>query len=49
MRFRVQRCERCRRQTLQAVREGSFRVCSGCEPAAFERVAFEAGRAELLR
>lgn len=24
-------------------------ICSGCEPAAFERAAFEAGRQELLR
>lgn len=48
-RFRFERCERCGRQTMQALREESFRICAGCEPAAFERAAFEAGRQELLR
>jgi hypothetical protein len=51
IRFRMQVCERCGRETVQAFRSESdeFRICSGCEPAAFERAAFEAGRQELLR
>lgn len=48
MQFRLHACERCRRETIQALRE-EYRICSGCEPAAFERAAFEAGRKELLR
>jgi hypothetical protein len=46
--FRLLACERCGRETIQAIRE-EYRICSGCEAAAFERVAFEAGRRELLR
>ena len=48
MRFRLQPCERCGRETIHAL-QGEHRICSGCEPAAFERAAFEAGRQELLR
>jgi hypothetical protein len=46
--FRLLACERCGSETLQALR-ADYRICSGCEPAALERVAFEAGRSELLR
>ena len=56
MRFRMEACERCRRETIQAVRDpsaslgaGQQRICSACEPAAFERAAVEAGRSEFLR
>ncbi len=48
MRFRMEACQRCRRETIQAVREEK-RICSACEPAAFERAAVEAGRSEFLR
>jgi len=48
MRFRLEPCERCQRETIQALREEA-RICSGCEPAAFERIAHEAGRSEFLR
>jgi hypothetical protein len=48
MRFRLEPCERCQRETIHALREES-RVCSGCEPATFERIAHEAGRSEFLR
>ena len=59
-RFRLQPCERCGREMVHAFRgepfglrpqdkAEDFRICSGCEPAAFERAAFEAGRSELLR
>lgn len=55
-RFQLQPCERpsaalgagCGRETIQAVRDGQ-RICSGCEPTAFERAAVEAGRREFLR
>lgn len=47
-RFRLESCERCRRETIHALREHQ-RICVGCEPAAFERVAVEAGRREFLR
>ena len=36
--FRLQPCERCQRPTIHALRD-NFRICSGCEPAAFERAA----------
>lgn len=56
MRFRLEPCERCQRETIQALRDpsaslgaGEARICSGCEPAAFERIAHEAGRSEFLR
>ena len=64
MRFRLEPCERCRRETIHALRDpsaslpsaalragraGDARICSGCEPAAFERIAHEAGRNEFLR
>ena len=54
IRFRMQVCERCGREMVHAFRgepAGSDNngICSGCEPAAFERTAFEAGRQELLR
>ena len=51
IRFRMQVCERCGREMVHACRGEAedFRICSGCEPAAFERAAFEAGRSELLR
>ena len=60
IRFRMQVCERCGREMVHAFRgepfglrpqdkAEDFRICSGCEPAAFERAAFEAGRSELLR
>ncbi|MBI4465924.1 MAG: hypothetical protein HY656_00655 [Acidobacteria bacterium] len=78
IRFRLQLCERCGRETIHAMRDPStplpstvrlsltvpsesrgtslrasgasdYRICSGCDPAAFERAAFEAGRKELLR
>ena len=53
IRFRMQVCERCGREMVHAVRGESgsdnHGICSGCEPAAFERAAFEAGRQELLR
>jgi hypothetical protein len=45
--FRLQPCQRCQRDTIQALRN-DHRICSACEPAAFERVAVEAGRRELL-
>jgi len=48
MEFRLQPCERCRRDTIQALRE-HHRICSACEPAVFERAAVEAGRREFLR
>ncbi len=48
MQFRLEQCQRCGRPTIQALREET-RICSGCEPAAFERVALEAGRSEFLR
>jgi len=50
-RFRLQFCERCRREMVAAWRGEAeeSRICSGCEPAAFERAAFDAGRQELLR
>ena len=48
MRFRLEPCERCQRETIQALREDT-RICSGCEPATFERMAHEAGRNEFLR
>ncbi|HXE75620.1 MAG TPA: hypothetical protein VNN18_08300 [Candidatus Xenobia bacterium] len=48
MQFRLEQCERCARQTIQALRDDR-RICSGCEPAAFERAAVEAGRSEFLR
>ena len=47
-RFRMEACERCRRETIQAVHEQQ-RICSACEPAVFERAAVEAGRSEFLR
>ena len=34
---------------LRASRASDARICSGCEPATFERVALEAGRNEFLR
>jgi len=64
LQFRLQPCERCQRPTIQALRDpaasleaGEFRICSGCEPAAFERLALplalardkEAERREFLR
>jgi hypothetical protein len=48
MQFRLEQCERCQRQTIHALRDDN-RICSGCEPAAFERAALEAGRSEFLR
>jgi hypothetical protein len=51
IRFRMLFCERCGREMVAAWRGEAedSRICSGCEPAAFERAAFEAGRQELLR
>ncbi len=46
--FRLEQCQRCGRPTIQALKEDA-RICSGCEPSAFERVALEAGRSEFLR
>jgi hypothetical protein len=48
MQFRLRPCERCRRDTIHALRQEQ-RICSGCEPGAFERAALAAGRREFLR